>query len=172
NTFVRDRLPDYVHGTLSPGDAASVQAHLERCDDCREELELLRTVHRAWAPVNATAPDVAAIVRALPRPVAGTHTARPAVPQRAPRRFAPARWQLAAAAVVLVAIGALSATGIPWQRQGEPAPAISFAGGVNDLDATELEALVQSIDEITATPVAEPEHVAPLPMESINGASE
>ena len=24
NTFVRDRLPDYVHGTLSPGDAAGV----------------------------------------------------------------------------------------------------------------------------------------------------
>jgi anti-sigma factor RsiW len=180
NTFVRDRLPDYVHGTLSPGDAASVQAHLERCDDCRAELELLRAVHRAWMPVDASSPDVAAIVRALPRsPATSLHRAR-MHSIRPARRFTSARWRLAALVMVVV-LGALAARIMTRNDRADgpsglvtvSAPAsISFAGGVNDLDATELEALMQSIDEITATPVAEPEHVAPLPMESINGASE
>ncbi len=45
-----DRLPEYARGDLSSEESASVEAHLDSCRTCREELELLEAIRRAPAP--------------------------------------------------------------------------------------------------------------------------
>lgn len=226
NAVVRDQLPEFVHSLLPATDRAVIEAHLADCDDCRAEVELLRTVQRAWAPADATSPDVAAIVRALPRPPAlapRLSLAEPgrADPKRPARRFASARWQLAAAALVIVAASlamtiasrtdrgagrseflivatpgserapaspdsaALGVAAIPDTPSGA-APddsvllatttadeaTISFGGGVDDLETSELETLMQAIDEIDGRPAAEPATPASIPIELRDGAIE
>ena len=44
NGDLRDLLPDFLHDRLNAADRAVVEAHLAGCDDCREELELLRNL--------------------------------------------------------------------------------------------------------------------------------
>jgi len=46
-----DRLADLVHGRLSEPEAASVQAHLSACARCRDDVEVLRALACAPAPV-------------------------------------------------------------------------------------------------------------------------
>ena len=41
-------------------------------------------------------------------------------------------------------------------------PAISFGGGVSDLSAADVEALLADVDRLDATPLAEPEPAAPI----------
>jgi anti-sigma factor RsiW len=64
NGDIRDLLPDLLNGTLAPDQRAGVEAHLLTCDDCREEMELLRGMRRSMHRVSA--PPAADIVRALP----------------------------------------------------------------------------------------------------------
>jgi len=100
---MRDRLPGYVHGTLTSAGRSAVAAHLAACADCAAEVELISAASRAFA---APAVNVAAIVAALPAP-----------PRR---RSPPAFWghqQRIAAAIGIFAIGALSAIAVhDWGR--------------------------------------------------------
>ncbi|MEQ1690914.1 MAG: zf-HC2 domain-containing protein [Gemmatimonas sp.] len=96
NAEVRDLLPDLAGNALAPVEAARVQAHVDGCADCTQELVLLRTA-RALRPQIGPI-DVARIVAQLPRPVAQA------------RRLAPARvsrsvWRMAAAIGVIIAGG-------------------------------------------------------------------
>ena len=74
----QERLSAHLDGELPPEDAAALQAHLESCDSCREELAAIRLASAALAEL----PDVEA-----PRSFALTpeHVARPAVPPQAVR---------------------------------------------------------------------------------------
>ncbi|MGH7654700.1 MAG: zf-HC2 domain-containing protein [Gemmatimonadaceae bacterium] len=99
---MRDRLPEYVHGTLSVGERATVAAHLEGCEDCRAEVELIEAAVRA-IPVPTI--DIARIVNAMPR-------SRKA---EAGSRFLNTGWR-AAAAIGIVAIGAYSVAQFEKQR--------------------------------------------------------
>jgi anti-sigma factor RsiW len=45
-----DRLPEYSRGELPPEERASVEAHLDSCPTCREELELLEALLSASSP--------------------------------------------------------------------------------------------------------------------------
>ena len=65
NAEMRDRLPDYVNELLSLADAAVVESHIESCDECSDEVALLRAV-LAERPRAANI-NVAAIVTSLPR---------------------------------------------------------------------------------------------------------
>lgn len=66
---IQEMLPDLLHGTL-PADARErVEAHLATCDECREDVEVLRTVKTA--AVFAPQIDVDRVVRQIPpyRPI-------------------------------------------------------------------------------------------------------
>lgn len=93
NGNVRDALPDYLHDRLDTARRREVEAHLAGCEECREELALLRalrvTMHRA--PVV----DAEAIAAAIP-------------PYRAPVGRSWAIGWRAAAAVVALAVGGTS----------------------------------------------------------------
>ncbi len=92
---MRDRLPGYVHGTLTAAERSAVAAHLATCADCSAEVELIRAASRAFV---APAVNVKAIVAALPAP-----------PRRTARFAFAGRAQQIAAAIAIIAIGALSA---------------------------------------------------------------
>jgi Putative zinc-finger len=97
NAEIRDRLPDLLHDRLDASARAAVNAHVARCADCRDELELLRGVHGILIAV-APRVDVDSIVAALPKARAReTRSLRP--------RRTWSDWRVAAAVTLLVAGG-------------------------------------------------------------------
>ena len=158
NVEIRELLPDYLSGTLSAHRRSEVEAHLAGCEDCADELELLRLVREAYTEA-APAVNVNAIVSALPR-----RASRPAV--RSWRRSH--AFQIAAA-VSFIALGGISLavarsffTVSPDSGQIDTGVAviaetpISFAGGLSDLGDEDVEALISALESIEALPVAEP----------------
>jgi hypothetical protein len=61
---IREMLPDLLHRTLAADTRARVEAHVASCEQCREELAVLRTVMSAavFAPVI----NVEHVVRQIP----------------------------------------------------------------------------------------------------------
>ena len=49
NVEIRELLPEYLSGTLSAHRRSEVETHLAGCEDCAEELALLRLVREAYA---------------------------------------------------------------------------------------------------------------------------
>jgi len=98
NADIRDRLPDLLHEHLDAASRAMVVAHVAACIDCRDELELLRSVHKT---LSARTPrvDIAYVVNALPKPPAR----RTQVQLSARRRWSD--WRIAAGVTVLIAGG-------------------------------------------------------------------
>ena len=91
---MRDLLPAYAHGALSDAERAEVSAHLAMCRDCAAELELIEAASRAYLAPKI---DVSKIVKSLPSAPRG-----PRVP------FFTTRAGQLAAAVAIMAVGALS----------------------------------------------------------------
>jgi len=163
---VRERLPEYLHGRLSASARAIVDAHLSACAECREELELLRSVRAAYALEPAV--NVGAIVKALPRPRQ----------RRVSRNSTLLR---IAAAISFVSLGGVSlvvarsafrngdivatdsavsvkgrdSAALPAATSG--AVSLSVGGGVADLGDADLKALIKSLDLLEGAPPAEPE---------------
>lgn len=99
NAEMRDLLPDLLHERLEVSMRAAVTAHVDTCEDCRAELQLLEGVHRMLTKQTPRV-DVSYIVGALPL-AAKPKLARPV--QR--RRWAD--WRIAAA-VAALAVGGTS----------------------------------------------------------------
>jgi anti-sigma factor RsiW len=155
NVEIRELLPEYLSGALSATRRADVEAHLATCEDCEDELTVLRLVREAYA--EAPAVNVDAIVAALPR-----RASRPAV-----RTWRRNHALQIAAAISFIALGGMSLAVARSFFNGNPAvsppdsvvvnetPAISFAGGVSDLGDEDLEAFLTALETIEALPVTE-----------------
>src|SRR5690349_15845135 len=107
NGDIRDLLPDLLHGRLGAAERADVEAHLRGCEECRDELELLRTMRSVLG--RAPAVDVDAIVAGIPAyrvPV-----------KRTSRSWG--GWRVAAAVTLLAAGG----TSVVVARNGGRTPA-------------------------------------------------
>ena len=185
---IRDLLPEFVHGVLSPGNETRVRTHVESCADCAAEIRL---IGQAAALFVTPKIDAAAIVAALPSPrrrtrnwgwaaaasvlligglaVANVQLAGPgitapaasgAVTAMAPEPVA----KLADAANETTATGRRSAAA-PSAR-----PAVSFGGGLSDLTDAQLKALLNEIDGIDAAPSADPAVRVPAVDESTSRA--
>jgi anti-sigma factor RsiW len=97
NADIRDRLPDLLHEHLDAASRAMVVAHVAECVDCRDELELLRSVQKTLIAQTPRV-DVAYVVGALPKAPARR-------PQIQPARRRWTDWRVAAAVTVLIAGG-------------------------------------------------------------------
>jgi len=60
---VRNKLPGYLDGALTPRECAAVSAHLEGCAACREELECYGRLGAVLARVEPVAPPADLAVR-------------------------------------------------------------------------------------------------------------
>lgn len=171
NLEVRELLPEYVHGRLGALEIKWVETHVASCAECANELSLLRSVREAYARVPAV--NVARIAGALPRPRA------------ARRRWSSTPAMLRIAAVVsFISLGGISLATLRGLGDGagngridsvalyglddtsrgaggidgtNGTPAISFGGGVSDLEAEDLVALLSAVDALEAAPLADPE---------------
>jgi len=155
---IREMLPDVLHGTVGPADRGRIDAHLTGCGSCREELEVLRSVH--GAAVFTPSIDVESIVRQLPP----YGIAIPAPVERRVRTPI-TRW-LAAAGFALVAFGAGSVV----MNQDEPVTrtaavgipggtGLSLASGLDGLSDGELVQLMNEMNGFDALPASEIEAV-------------
>lgn len=160
NVEIRELLPEYLNGMRSAARRAEVESHLATCEDCREELAMLQLVREVYAPTPAV--NVAAIVSALPK-----RSRRPAM-----RSWRQSQVFQVAAAVSFIALGGISLAVARSFFNGEPTvvavdtlrtatagsevmPAISFSGGVSDLEDEDIEALLTALETIEALPVTE-----------------
>lgn len=144
NGDLRDLLPDLLHGRLAPDARRSVEAHVQGCADCREELALLRTMSASLR--RGPSANVATIVAGIPS-------------YRAPARQGWRGWRAAAAILVLAGGGASVAV---MQRDAAvtPAPrelAIGSAA-IGDLDDRELLALLENLESLEVLPSADVEN--------------
>src|SRR5262245_27924228 len=120
-----DRLSDYLDDELSAGERAAVEAHLAGCAECARVLADLKRVVARAQNVEPRPPQGDlwnAIAAEIDRQQAGNAASRGnLVPFGARRRVTFTLPQLAAAAVLLIAVSA----GLAWQvadrLRGEPA---------------------------------------------------
>ena len=96
-TEIREMLPDLLHGTLDAGARERVETHVASCDECSEELDVLRTVKAAaiFAPtidVNRVVGHIAPYATIVPE-------------AEAPRRSRLVSWLVAASFLVVIAGG-------------------------------------------------------------------
>ena len=122
NGALRDLLPELVNGRLDAETRQRVEAHVAGCEECADELALLRSLRPALMrePV-IDAQRIAAAVRAQ---TTGGESLAPA------RAGNAARWKVAIAAAALLAAGALGyaakvhrGNGTPDVAIAQPAPA-------------------------------------------------
>ncbi len=167
---IKDLLPELVAGRLAEPERARVAAHVETCASCAAEVAVIRAAERALTA--ATPPvDVARIVRALPTPVVPLTSRREPARRRVSWRIAAT---IATIAVCGVSIGVIQ--GIvrdngpkPKARQHQVAAApaksvdqgeasgLSVGGNLNDLSASEMQALLDKLDQLDAVPSVEPQ---------------
>lgn len=158
NVEVREQLPDYLNGTLPASRRAELEAHLLGCEECREELETIRLVREVFDPAPAV--NVQGIVAALPRhqAIRRSWVRRHAVQLAAAISFiALGGMSLAVARSFFVDGGVVADSVTPGVAAVDvEIPAISFAGGVSDLEEDDIESLLMALESIEALPVAEP----------------
>lgn len=181
NEELRDLLPLLAHGVLDAADESRVRAHVAQCADCREDLVLLGSVRRR-VDATAWALDITAIIAEVQRatvgrPAADGHPAtdgHPAAdapvrgqlrvlrPARRTRWLSP-RYAAAAAAVLLVASISLVAIARTFGTADDAAdvPVLAMAGlsvegGLSDLSDADLATLLDELNRVEATVIAEP----------------
>lgn len=164
---IREMLPDVLHGTLVPTEQARIEKHLATCDQCRQELEVLRLVH--GAAVFAPSIDIERVVRQIPPH--GIIT--PVVERPAPSRRM-VGW-LVAASLAFVVAGGGSVLMREADRGAAPSVAVpvgqglALASGVDGLSDGGLVQLMNEMSDFDALPAAEPEPVFAV---DLLGASE
>jgi anti-sigma factor RsiW len=184
---IQEMLPDLLHGTLAADVRGRVEAHLASCEQCREDLEVLRAVKSAavFAPVI----EIDRVVRQIPP----YRTIVPAIERPAATRVV--SWLVAASlAIVVVGGGSLVLTrrdmpiappavgstkppaSTPAQTTADPISpsktvvpgaqphtyALALAGDVEGLSDGSLQQLMSDMAQFDALPAAEPDPVMPV----------
>jgi anti-sigma factor RsiW len=99
NGELRDLLPELVNGQLDAETTREVEAHVASCEECAEELELLRALRPAL--MRGPVIDASKIAAA----VHGKTSAQPLRDASRPRIATP--WRVAIAAALLLAVSAI-----------------------------------------------------------------
>ena len=132
-----DLIPWIVNDSAPESERQAVQAHLESCADCRQELEFQRQLHAAMA--QHSAPDVDARdswqrLRSRLETAAGPAAAARGA-RRLPRRAGNGGMSWLIAAMVVQAIG-LGALGVAWvSRVSAPASVAGYPAVYRTLSA-------------------------------------
>jgi hypothetical protein len=180
----REMLPDLLHDKLDAGTRARVERHVASCEECREELNVLRTVKAAaiFAPtidVNRVVGHIAPYARIVPE-------------VEAPTRSRLVSWLVAASFLVVIAGGGSllmvqqKDAVAPYPTIAPPSTAdvtpalivdpaagttevasadqpvthtLALGTGVETLTDNDLRQLMTDMDDFDALPAAEPEPV-------------
>lgn len=161
DTDIREMLPDLLHRALPADVRGRVEAHVATCDECREELRVLRTVHSA--AVFAPEIDVDGVVRQIP-------PYQKIVPAaELPARPRLVSWLVAATlAITVVGVGSLLVT--KQEAVVAPtavavatrAPALALGADVDGLSDGNLVQLMNEMNRFDALPPTELDPVIPI----------
>jgi anti-sigma factor RsiW len=160
---VQEMLPDLLHRTLPADVRGRVEAHVATCDECREELRVLRAVHSA--AVFAPEIDVDRVVRQIPpyqRIVPATE-----LPARTQPRLV--SWLVAATlAITVVGVGSMlvtkpeAAVAPTVVAVATRAPALALGADVDGLSDGNLVQLMNDMNRFDALPATELDPVIPV----------
>ena len=134
-----------VYDEIEPQPRRRLEQHLERCENCRRELEALRKTHERVLSIAppAPAPKLRTRVLAAAREV----IVRPLPPVPWWRRlWAPV--PIAAAAAVLIAGVGFGLWW--WSGQPLPVPSLQLPQALVTVDVSPLESVALSLDELSA----------------------
>jgi anti-sigma factor RsiW len=160
---VLDRLPDYVHGTLSADETRVVESALATDPAMRRELDLIRAAREALGTSGARV-DVDRVVAALRNRPVDQPVETTAVSSRS------VRWRIAAA-VATIAIGGASLAVVQRTYRGYQDPptivgetaavanevlSISFGNDLSTLTSEDLDSLIVELKQSGGLPSAEP----------------
>lgn len=151
-----DRLSDYLDNDLPAGERAAVDAHLRECPACRGTLDELRAVTaRAHAladraPVNDLWPGIAAAIGSEITPLAPRRQRAPAA-----RRFSFSMPQLAAAAVLLMAVSGGAVWTLRNAGSARPSTLATTPGHAPSAPAMSGGSAVRPTEFTTVRPTAE-----------------
>jgi hypothetical protein len=147
-----DELHDLVSGTLPEERAMPVRRHVDSCEACREEVEaasaLVASLRSLPLEIRPERDLRAGIWRRIDEADDGLQATSRATEMPARSGISPARWSLAAAALVLVAVTAAASIAIGTLRGTadqpvDPAvPALRVAEARYDAASSELQALL------------------------------
>jgi anti-sigma factor RsiW len=141
---IKELLPDLLHGKLDADARAQVEAHVAGCEECTEDLEVLRTVKSAAVFIPAI--DVDRVVRQIP-------PYRAIVPAaKAPGRSRIVSWLVAASLLVVV----LGGGSLLMIQQKPTTHALALATGVDTLSDNNLRQLMNDMNGFDALPATEP----------------
>jgi hypothetical protein len=98
-----DQLSDYLDGELEPAEHAAVDAHLAACSECNRTLNELRRVVLAAQSAPDQQPDTD-LWAGISSQITATASPAPRIVEMSRRRFSFTVSQLAAAAVLLIAV--------------------------------------------------------------------
>jgi len=136
-----DRLSEYIDGELDAAETAALEQHLKECDACAAIVVELRAVVGSATLAGGIEPE-----RDLWQGIAARIGAQPAVIpiRRSPRRFSFSAPQLAAAAVVLMALSGgavylLQQDATPQVAAGTIVQTAGGAGPVRDVSTAAPE---------------------------------
>lgn len=103
---IRDRIPEFVAGEIDEAGARRIQDHLEKCEPCTEELELVGdlALTRTEIPAGFEA-HLLDVVRTAAADDSERRAAIVPLASRRARRFQAPTWALGAAAVLALAVG-------------------------------------------------------------------
>ena len=154
NGEMRDLLPELVSGRLSAEMQLAVEAHVAECEECAEELTLLRALRPALmrGPV-VDAQRIAAAVRAQVPASARSGSSGASARWSTPRRLA-----IAAAALL-----AVSAAGYVVATRGRSAPpeiAVVHTVGPHTNDSSHQQVIVAPVPAPQQQVAVAPQHVA------------
>jgi anti-sigma factor RsiW len=143
----RELLPDLLHGTLAADARGRVEAHLATCDECREELDVLRTIKTA--AVFAPRIDVDRVVRQIPP----YRTIVPVTERPATTRVV--SWLVAATmAIVVIGGGSLVLMKPRVVNDARPVASTQRAPAPNPAESTQLNSSVPAAGATGRTTVA------------------
>lgn len=199
NSEFKEQLPELAAGTIEY--PIPVEQHVESCNHCTAELEILRVVRQAAIPVPSI--HVSKIVRALPPAPIPVREEKP--------WYRRASLQMAAAFLLVagglysvrqagdrmvassseVSVAAAPAAQVAQSSPDQaPPPAASTAAdsravvahvaprsdialvaGLDEFTTQELSALLKDVDALAAVPVSEPDEFSPVNSNDVQGES-
>jgi anti-sigma factor RsiW len=159
----QEMLPDLLHRALPADVRGRVEAHVATCDECREELRVLRTVY--GAAVFAPEIDADKVVRQIP-PYQEIVPAAELPARNRPRLVS---WLVAASlAITVVGVGSMlvsprDAAIAPTPVAVAPrAPALALAADVDGLSDGNLVQLMSDMNRFDALPATESDPIMPV----------
>ena len=163
NAEIRDQLPDLLHDHLTAAERAVVLAHVDGCAECRDELALLRGVHRTLV-ANTPRINTLNILSALPKP--GQSVVAPMIQPR-PSRSRWVDWRIAAA-ITVMAVGGGSFALLSRSHASVPMPpeaAVPATPRADTQVASAPETNPTARQEVAATDPVVDVHESNLPVE-------